>query len=322
MTASSERPSWGGLGRLALFGLAFALVAPLGLITLPLAGIALVGRPRTQTEWLVAALAGGLSLVWLLEVGDPPDQVVRAAAVLGTAAFLVAGRAFSTGQLHRSLVSVGAATVAVAGWTALLGPSWREVRWWVQYRLGFALQTAASFLWTRGTTPGGTEPEIEELARQLEHMNATVVPILADLFPAALALAMLLGFILAMAVARRVSPRPHLPATPFREFRFTEHLGWAAVVSLAIVLLPPLGAAKLVALNVLVVTSTLYALRGAAVLWYGLTLGGTPGVLAGALAALSIVFLLPVVVSAAIVTGILDAGFDLRRRWRGLRMRD
>jgi hypothetical protein len=322
VTASSERPPWGGLGRLALLGLAFALVAPLGLITLPLAGIALVGRPRTQAEWLVALLAGGLSLVWLLEVGDPPDQVVRAAAVLGTAAFLVAGHALATRQLPRALVSVCAATVAVTGWTALVGPSWREIRWWVEYRLGFALQAGASFLWTIGTTSSGTDPEIEELAGQLEQMNATVVPVLADLFPAALALAMMVGFMLAMAIARRVSPRLHPPATAFREFRFTEHLGWAAVLSLAIVLLPRLGAAKLVALNVLVVTGSLYALRGAAVLWYGLTLGGTPGVLTGALAVLSIVFLLPVVVSAAIVTGILDAGFDLRRRWRVPRMRD
>ncbi len=99
----------------------------------------------------------------------------------------------------------------------------------------------------------------------------------------------------------------------FRDFRFTEHFGWVPVLALAVVLAP--GAPRLMAANVLVVGGVLYALRGAAVAWFGIRLAGKPGFLTTVLIAFSIVFMLPVVLIGAILLGVADTGLDLRRRW-------
>ena len=107
----------------------------------------------------------------------------------------------------------------------------------------------------------------------------------------------------------------------FRDFRFSEHLGWAAVLALAIVLLTRFVTMKLLAANVLIVTGFLYALRGAAVIWFALALAGGPGFLSTAVIVLSILFMLPVVLIGAILLGIADAGLDLRQRWSTPRAR-
>ena len=84
---------------------------------------------------------------------------------------------------------------------------------------------------------------------------------------------------------------------------------------LAILLLTKAATLKLMAANVLVVAGLLYALRGAAVAWFGLTLTGGPGFLTTGLIAFSVMFMLPVVLIGAIFIGVVDAGLDLRRRW-------
>jgi uncharacterized protein YybS (DUF2232 family) len=126
---------------------------------------------------------------------------------------------------------------------------------------------------------------------------------------------MFVGLVLATALYRRFAPAANVKMGRFRDLRFSEHLGWVAVVALAIVLATRAATVKLLAANVLVVSGLLYALRGAAVTWYGLTLSGGPGFLTTGLIAFSVVFMLPVVLIGTILVGVVDAGLDLRRRW-------
>jgi hypothetical protein len=293
-------------------GIGFAILAPIGLLTLPLAALVLVRRPGTQGRLSTGVLAGGLSLWWLALPGDPPDQAVRAAAVIGTAVFAWTWRYSAWSLAHRAIAATGAAAVAVGVLVAALGTSWSQMRWWVESRIGVTTQLLLARV-SAGAPPGpagATDPMVVQLEESFE----MVVPLMADFFPATVAIEMLAGFALATVLYRRlVDTAGEASAGRFRDFRFTEHFGWVPVIALAVVLAP--GAPRLMAANVLVVGGVLYALRGAAVAWFGIRLAGKPGFLTTVLIAFLIVFMLPVVLIGAILLGVADTGLDLRRRW-------
>jgi hypothetical protein len=141
MSSPSESRK-GGLGLLLLIGagIAFAIFAPLGLLTVPLAGLVLAGRTKGQA--FTAVFLTGVSLWWVVQVGEPPDQIVRAVAVMGTVVFV--GTVFLTdwSLTHRALVAVGAAAGGATVALGLIGTSWPEIRWWVASRIEFAAQLA------------------------------------------------------------------------------------------------------------------------------------------------------------------------------------
>jgi len=101
---------------------------------------------------------------------------------------------------------------------------------------------------------------------------------------------------------------------PLRDFGFTDHLGWAAIPALVVVLTPALHVARLGALNLLIVLGSLYGLRGIAVVVSRLhAFGGGP--LWVAVLAVSAVLMLPVVAPGAILLGVIDSRLHLRTRW-------
>jgi uncharacterized membrane protein YhaH (DUF805 family) len=311
MSSPSESRK-GGLGLLLLVaaGIAFAIFAPIGLLTVPLAGLMLVSRMKNRA--LTTVLLTGVSLWWVVQVGEPPDQIVRAVAVMGTVVFV--GMVFVTdwSLTHRALVAVGAAAGGATLALGILGTSWPEIRWWVASRIEFAAQ-----FWLTQLSGGvGGEPlGNDAMARRAEDWFETVIPLMADYFPATVAIQMFVGLVLATALFCRFTPAAMVAVGRFRDFRFSEHWGWIAVIALGIVLVAQAATAKLLAANVLVVAGLLYTLRGAAVTWYGITLAGGPGFLTTGLIAFSVVFMLPVVLIGTILVGVVDAGLDLRRRW-------
>jgi len=149
----------------------------------------------------------------------------------------------------------------------------------------------------------------------LAEFTDTFVRFMADYNPALSVLQIMAGLALASVIYYHLATRPRgVPPGRFREFTFTEHLGWAAVAMLVVVLVPKLAVAKLGAMNVLLVLGSLYALRGAAVATVGLqALGG--GCLNTVLLLAVALFLLPLALIGAILLGIVDTRFDLRRRW-------
>jgi hypothetical protein len=200
--------------------------------------------------------------------------------------------------------------------------SWDEIRWWAGYNVGFAARTAISWMWIRNPAgPAGTMTE--DAAAQFESFTENLVVWMADLFPAFLALFSLAGFAFATAVYHRIciAPRGLAPGR-FRDFRFSEHLGWVAAAPLAVILLTEWAGAKRVAANILVVAAALYAMRGAAVLGFRISLLQLSGVFTFTLAAVlavlvvfSLEFTLPAILTTTIIIGVLDSGLDLRRRW-------
>lgn len=314
MTAPSERLR-GGLGRLVLTTLAFATVAPVALVALPLAALLLASRPRSAAEYAAIGLAGGPAIWWLLTPGDLPDQLVRASALFVTLAFTITTLQTRVSVTHRALHAVTLAGGAVVGLMMVLQTSWGEVRWWIAHRTGFAARWLMGALWSGSAATQDAAGTVHPLA-QLQNWFAEVVPIVADFYPALLAVELMVGLALATAIYRRVAARPRgaLPG-PWRQFRFSDQLGWAAAIPLVVLLVPKLAAAKLAAANLLVVAAALYAARGFAVAAFGLHAAGAGGVFLWALMGIILIFLMPIVVAGAIVLGVLDAGLDFRRRW-------
>ncbi len=314
MTLPSERAPKGGLGRLVAGAIAFAVVAPLALAALPLAVLLLASSPRTRGETVTAGIAAGFSAWWLLQPGDPPDQMVRAAAVFATAIFAVATFRTRLSVIHRGMAAVSGAAAGVVVLLAALGTSWGELHWWVARRAGYTARMLVGQMWS--AAPGDIAEPAPETLQQLEAWLGTVVQFLSDFHPGVTALQLLAGLALATAVYQRVARDPAgVPLRRLREFRFSEHLGWALVVPLIVVLVPKLAALKLTAANVLLVSATLYALRGAAVAVFGLHLLGAGGAFLTAFLAVILLLVLPAALGGAIVLGVLDAGLDLRRRW-------
>lgn len=323
---SSERPPRGGLGRLAWRATALTLAGFLALaifpLTVTLAAVtavplaALLARSSIGTRVEAMTLAGciGFALWWLLRLGDLPGQLTRAAAIFAALAFVTATRWARMTVTHGALT---AAAVAIGGVTALLfalGSSWSELRWWVEFRAGLAVRSVIGGLWTVAASGGGgkiTDPG------KIEAWLYSAVSLAAEFYPALTVLVILTGLALASRTYHSVAHAPKgVRPGRFKDFRFSEHLGWAVVLPIAVVLIPKLAAAKTAAANVLLVAAVLYGLRGVAVAAFLAEMAGGVGFLLSALLAVIILLMLPVVAGGAVVLGVLDTGVDFRRRFK------
>ena len=326
MAQAPEGSRGAGLGLPVLLSLVFVLLAPVGFFVLPLAGIVWSAGAARTGRGATAALALGLGGWWLLQIGDPPNQLERSLAVLASVAFVGLSWLSRLSVIHRSLVSTLFAAVGGAGLMAFMGRSWESLRWWVEYRAGHTAQTVLTIMWSSvpRSADGVPTPGQDALTIQLEDWLGGAIPILVDLYPALLGIQLLGGLVLAAFVAHRLgvfggrAPQPER----FVQFRFTEHLGWAAVAALAAVLLMSDGTVRVAALNVLVVAALLYGIRGAAVAWFVVKLRGGPGFFTVIFLALAFLFLLPAMAAWTIVVGVADTGLDLRKRWVTPRARD
>jgi hypothetical protein len=286
----------------------YGLAAPLAVIALPLAILVLLAGPRTFRARLAAGVAGGFALWWLLGPGELPEQTLRAAALMASVAFAVLSRRTEWSSTHRALTALALALLGTGACFLLFGWSWDRLHWWIAFRTGPALRLLLSGAAARS---GGEAAPFGGGGRDFERLLDQIVTGSADLFPAALALQLLASLVVAAVLAARiVGQGAGRPPGRLTDFRFSEHLGWLLVLAVAALLLPGLSAARLVALNLLVVIGALYGLRGFAVLAYGIR-AMKGGAFLYAAALLAILFVLPGVV----LLGVLDAGLNLRRRW-------
>lgn len=291
--------------------MAYGLAAPFAVIALPLALLLLLAGTRTIGVRLVAGAGGGFALWWLLGPGDLPDQTVRAAALMAAVTFAVLSRRTTWSATHRALAGLGAATLGTVGCFLVFGWSWGRLHWWIAFRTGPALRLLLGRA-AVNSDGGAGAAAFGAGGRSFEQVLDQLVTTSADLFPAAVALQLFAGLVIAAALARRLAGQTAAgtPPGPLAEFRFSEHLGWLLVLAVAVLLVPWLGPARLAALNVLVVIGALYWLRGLAVIVSGIRALKGGALLYGA-AALAVFFVLPGVV----LLGVLDAGLNLRRRW-------
>ncbi len=288
--------------------LVFSFFAPVALFLLPLAALLLASPPHPARVKGFAVFAALFGVFWLTQPGELPDQMVRAATAIVVCVFVPVTFFTRAEVTHRVIAAAAAAALGVATLCAALGRSWGEMTWWVERRIGHVGWLMMQNTWGSGGTGRFDQTEVADL------IGASVA-FLADYHPALITLQLMAGLALATSVYQRMAPRPRgLPQGRFRDFRFTEHLGWAAIAALVVVLVPRFAPAKLGAMNILLVLAALFGMRGAAVTTLGIQHigGGCLTVVFG----LAIVFLLlPIALIAMIVLGIVDTRFELRRRW-------
>jgi hypothetical protein len=266
----------------------------------PLAGLLLVSRPTSVREWAWAVGLIAWSGLWLQQSGGVGTQSVRAAAVLLSGAFVALTLWRPSHRFSRALTATALAGLALGAWMTGLGIGWATVTRAVATDLAAYQRALQAEL-------DGASASREVLA-QLSAVSDTV----ALLYPGLLALAAIGGLRLAWAWYHRIAERPlGPPPMPFAAFGFSDQLVWGGVAGLAISLLAPSEAGRMVGANLLLVWAVLYATRGMAIFSAGAA--RVPGPVIAALSLIAM-FLLPFVLGGLTLLGLADTWLDFRRR--------
>jgi uncharacterized protein YybS (DUF2232 family) len=263
-----------------------------------------VSRPRTIREWWWLAGSGLWLVLSLARSGGIADQTVMALGVLITGTFLVVTLRGRRSFFAMALLAVALALPILVLWAWHFHIGWDDLRLAVA-REGRELRESIRAL------PSGSVADSAAVSPYVDALTAGIESA-AVLFPGLLVLTALLGLAVAWNWYHRIAARPFgVPASPLRQFRFSDHLVWGAVVGLALAVLPLPPPAAAVGANLLLVFGGLYALRGAAVLR---SLAGTLPPVAWLLLGLVMIFLLPVALGVLVSLGLADTWVDFRRR--------
>jgi hypothetical protein len=291
--------------------LAFVLWAHPSLIGLPCAALLIVnsgsgGRPGWSQP--LAGLLGAMSLALLVLSGGLGRlaAVTSAYIVLVTAAFvsLVLLRPAPLLRLAlRSMVAAGLVMVVLiqAVWGS---EAWGALAWEATRQASIAMRSLV-------------ELAPPNAADQVFAIYEPMVRFVSLTWPGMLALQTLAGLALAWHLAARVaSPAAKAPVARFKDFYMGDMWVWGIVAWLGVLILPVSGTLQVAGTNVGLVASTLYVVRGAAIVAtfaeaFGISALALVIVSAAAAAlALPLLFVLP----GLCTLGITDTWYQYRRR--------
>ncbi len=288
---------------LTLFALlvATSVLQPSVLVALPLVALVVVGgvrRPATLAALLVAVLvawAGRRDGVWFLE---------RAWALLVGSWFAALSVLRPRWRLtSRTLTAVLFSAGTVAAVLAARAGAWGVVDWAVRDRV---MGAVATFVQVAGVVRNGGALSPALVAALYETAELQV-----RLFPALTALGSMAALGVAWWVYAKLSGLRGVALAPLKDFRFNDHLVWLFLAGLATVLLADTDGASRLGSNTLVFMGALYALRGAAVVVF---LSGGFGWFGTVVWTVALMFMAPVLVTAAMVVGLGDTWLDMRGR--------
>lgn len=312
MSVRPEPPDGRRLGPLLAGTLLYVLFAPIGLVVLPLGMLLLFSNPTGRRERIALLGSAFFAIWWLLGVGEAPEQTVRAAALIGAVAYATMTVTSKISTTHKGLLAslLGVTGVTIGYLTS--GVSWAEISWLVQQRIGFITRQILGRMWS---SPDELPNSTILMLGEAEQIFAGMARFVGANYAGLLTIEMLIGFAIATALYNRVSDAPQGVANgSLKNFTFTEHLGWMAILGLVGLLLPKIAAVKAVAGNLALVAAAIYGLRGVAVLSFAMSATGG-SVLLAIIIGIAFVFMLPVMAGGAIVIGILDTGLNIRKRW-------
>jgi hypothetical protein len=302
----SGRGRWGTAAALAVAAMLFPVLAWPFLLAAALAVLLLVLPPRRPAT--VALGAAGLAVAALgVPVGGIAGSVALAWSLVAVGAFALAGLALPTWPFFpRALSAVAAAATTVGAWLGATG-AWR--RYDAAVRDGIREITEEMSARLTAQAPAGAEWG-EVLAGAVKTAGEAQWTV----FPALAALQTLATLALAWWIFARFAPHGGRWAqlAPLREFRFSDHLVWAAVAGLLLVVLPLGDAGTRAGANALVFMGGLYALRGLGVFLHATRV--SPVLVAVALGLFALTPVAQMVLVAALLVGLGDTWLDLRRR--------
>jgi hypothetical protein len=282
------------------FGLfAYGLLGLLALAVAALLQAAGPARPRDRATALLLG-AGGLLFV-VTRPADAFDAALGAYSLIVAAAFAGGALLAPAGVWHQGIRST---LWGIAG-TGLLGLALRGSRFWSELHWNVLHQTSNAVR------------SVVEAWPDSYPMYDPLVQFFVTAFPGFLALQTLAALVLAWHWHERLAAAPlDPPVAPFRQFRFGDHWVWGLVGALLIWSIPRLAALKGLAVNLGVVLSVLYCLRGAAVV---VALAGGAGVpvwslILGTVITVVLVVPLLLVIPSLWTLGVFDTWLAFRRR--------
>lgn len=297
-------PANGRIWGLLLATIAFGLFAfeQLGLVALAIGALLIASgnsgfRAQVITGLFVVA---GLSLV-LGTAADPFDTALGAFSLIAAAAF-AGGALLAPSTVSRQ--GVRAMLWGVAG-TGALGLALRGSGFWSEVRWSVIHQTSS------------TVRMVVERWPDSYPMYEPMVHFFGSAFPGLLALQTLAALTLAWQWHQRIAARPLGPAiAPFRQFRFADHWVWGIVAVLLVWAIPRLAILKGVALNLGLVLSVLYCLRGAAIVVALATGAGLPVWALTVATVIAVVLVIPLllVIPGLWTLGVFDTWLAFRQR--------
>lgn len=243
------------------------------------------GFGRFEGAW-VCLLAGGTAIALALR---PPSR----SRLVGTA-----------------LLAVGVAAAAGVIIIALTPFSWRELRWLTERHFGMQARMVLELMNNVLSSTEGGPDVLAALEVTLNEMVALVGLVLPGLVLLQSMAALAAGWALYRWIARHPEGEP-LPA--LREFRFSDQLIWGVVVTLIALVVPGLDALRDVGGNLAAFFGGLYVARGLGIVAALAGAAGMSGVFAALLASIVTVFLLPLVMFAALTLGVTDTWVDWRK---------
>jgi len=296
-------------GRIWLLGgatVCFALFAynMFGLAALALAALLLAaGKGARELTLAGVAAAAGLAFV-VLKAVDPFDAAVGAYSAVVAAAF-AGGALLAPVPVWRQAVRAtgwGAAATGALGLVLRGTGFWSELQWSVMHQASTVVRDV-----------------IERWPNSFPIYDP-MVQFFGNAFPALVMLQTLAALALAWQWHQRLAANPlGPPLAPFRQFRFGDHWVWGLVVTLLVWAVPKLAALKGVALNLGLVLSVLYCLRGAAIV---AALAGGVGVpvwtlLVVTVIAVALVLPLLLLIPGLWTLGVFDTWLAFRQRRAG-----
>src|SRR5881396_940890 len=313
----NTKPSW---WRLLLALVAFVFWAPASLVGLPCAALLILAPasdPPSGGGWSqpIAGILGAVSVA-LLVIGGGGSGGGRLAAVtsayivLTTAAFVSLVLLRPDAILRQALRSVVAAGVACALLIQVMWGSeaWRGLAWEATRQASSAMRT------------------IVEVAPDAFPIYEPMVRFMSLTWPGMLALQTLAGLALAWQLHLRLATAGsgvRVPLTRFKDFNIGDGWVWGIIAWLGVLILPVSSVLHIAGTNVGLVVSTLYVLRGAAIVATFAEAFGVSAValvlMAAAAAALAVplLFVLP----GLCTLGITDTWYQYRRRLAEARAR-
>jgi hypothetical protein len=279
------------------------------LVGLPCA-VLLILAPGGSATWRqpVAAMIGAVSLALLVVSGGSGSRLAAAQSayiVLASAAFVSFVLLEPAPILRQAFRAIAAAGLASA---VLIQAIWGSEAWGA---LGWEATRQASI----------TMRTIVEVAPDAFPIYEPMVRFVSLTWPGMLALQTLAGLALAWQLYRRVAPLAATESAPppparFRDFYMGDGWVWGIVAWLGVLILPVSSSVQVAGTNLGLVASTLYVLRGAAIVVtfaeaFGIS-ALTLVIVAAVAAALAVplVFVLP----GLCTLGITDTWYQYRRR--------
>ncbi|HJQ67106.1 MAG TPA: hypothetical protein VJ816_12045 [Gemmatimonadales bacterium] len=300
-------PAGGRVWSLLFATIGFGLLASglLGLLALALATLLIASGVARSREGIIAALVAVAGLWFIFwTAADPFDAALGAYSLLVAAAFAGGALVAPTGVSRQGIRAMlwGIAGTGALGLVVRGSRFWSELQWSVVHQTSSAVRMVVE-RW----------PDSYPMYEPMVHFFGTA-------FPGLLALQTMVALLLAWQWHHYLAPAPLGPAvTPFRQFRFADHWVWAIVGVLMVWAIPRLAALKGVALNLGLVLSVLYCLRGAAVIVALATGAGVPvwALTVATVIAVGLVIPLLLLIPGLWTLGVFDTWLAFRQRGVG-----